>query len=100
VDTHAQANDLILIEGYGSHEKLFNYYTERTDTEVRTTQSVISGEAIVPDLLVYDRVWDIRPPVSKPNQHLVLEESAFEGTHSPIDYESYKQIDLVLYEKK
>lgn len=107
VDTHAQTDDLILIEGYGSHETLFNYYSERTDIEIKGTHSSGSGEAMKPSVEAHDRVWSVRPRVTKARESLRLEDSAYEEGHTLIDYKQYlvetspsKDVDLALYEKR
>jgi hypothetical protein len=107
VDTYAQTDDLVLIEGYGSHELLFNYYSERADIEVKGTHSSGSGEAMKPSVEAHDRVWSVRPRLTKARESLRLEDSAYEEGHTLIDRKQYlvewspsKDMDLALYEKK
>lgn len=97
MDTHAQNNDLVVIEGFGSQEALFKHYSKRMDTEIKSTKYLGSSESMEPSVEAHDRVWRVRASLS--NKRYRLDDSIYDQGHSPTDHKQYKHIDLTLYEQ-
>ena len=102
LDTHAQTDDLVLVEGYTSHETLFEYYSKSTDVETVITGTSGGGEAMEPGVEAHDRVWVVKPYIfdNGSGSKQSVSESVFEKGHTPVEHEQYEKIDLILYEKR
>jgi uncharacterized membrane protein len=99
VDTQAQTDDLVLLEGRRVDEELFDRYSKRTDLETERAQSLGATEAEGSSVEARDSVWVVsrRPPISRSD--LRLAEGFFEDTHTLVDQEQYKDLDVTLYER-
>jgi hypothetical protein len=99
VDTQAQTDDLVLLEGRRVDEELFDRYSKRTDLETERAQSLEATEAEGSSVEARDSVWVVsrRPPIRRSD--LRLAEGFFQETHTPVDQEQYKDLDVTLYER-